>query len=269
MSPLGADAQMSQPAFDSVPALGTHEAGVEFFRPHFRSEDGFSMGSMSAGLLLVWGRPISRRIALRAELPVAWGSTEPPPFLGDASASGTVIGNPALNVRAVRGGASAAWFEGEVRIPVGTATFSDPGALVGFMSDPTVVERWAEDVTTLSAGIGSRWSLPSGVDVELTGSVGYWRISGADPDSDPFGRYAAGVHRVGESITASAVLRGVVFLGEDAGNVMDRLIHTIEGELGTGLGRSRVGAFVRVPLKDLIREVSPFTLGLRLAVPLG
>jgi hypothetical protein len=268
LAPPEAGAQVAGPPGGSPPGLWSDQVGVELFRPHFKSEDHLSTGAMSGGILLTLSGPVGARTALRLELPVAWGSIKSEWPGGEATASGTTMGNPVAGVRAALGASGASWFEGAVALPVGTMDYDKPGLMIGFVSDPVELQRWMRRTTTVTAGLGTRRSLAPELDLELAGSVGYGFTSEDGSDSDPFARYTAGVHGGGQGLAGSLLLKGYVILGDDFDSLMDRMIHTLEAEVGTAIGRSRVSGFARVPLKEIIRDTAPVTLGLRVAVPI-
>jgi hypothetical protein len=204
---------------------------------------------------------------LAAELPLVWGSTaySAPGFSEENSFR--AMGNPRLSLQhaLMEEDSEAVVLDMALRLPLARSTGDGWDHLrVGFVADPTHLDRWAEDLGSLSAGLVHRFPASDNLEVRLRGGPALWFITGEESDTEFFAEYGVGLRTRGSGLQGGIDLRGIAALTSEDGGFSDRTLHRLQVEAGAPWGRSRLAGFARVNLDSDFANLARYTLGVRL-----
>ncbi len=257
-----------QPAGSSPEGMRGGHLSIELFRPLIRTQSGERLGWNTGGALLTYSRPLGSRSGLEAEIPFVWGFYEATGPGFSRAGSFRAMGNPRLsilNAMSQEDAPGSTALEMAVRFPLSRSSGGAVDPLwVGVLGDPTHLNRWAEDLTTLSIGLVHHRPLGDVAELRLRGAPALWFLTGDHADSQFLAEYEVAVRTSGGGVHAGADLRGIALLGSDFGGFSDRTIHRFQAEAGAPWRGWRMTAFTRVALDDRLARAARFTLGARL-----
>ncbi len=253
---------------DAAPRLA-----VEVFRPFIQTGEGVRVGWNSGGAILFLSGSIGSRAMVAAELPLAWGSQvhSLPDYRARSDVRG--VGNPGVFLRRILAGerdSGVTALDATLRLPLAWSSGGSMDPLfLGVLADPTRVDRWAHDLTALSAG--ALRAAPVGGSAEFygRGGIALWLISGESSHRELVAEYEAGIRTRGSGVRGGVELRGIAALGSDYRGLSDRTLHRLHGEVGAPVGRWRLTGFARANLDSAPAEMARFTAGARAEMPRG
>lgn len=250
----------------SILLPGTPEKGITFEAAHanFRED----AASTASAVFFLSGRlPLGERLRLIADVPVAHGS-----FAGELGelfdGESTVLGNPKLGLELAA--LPSLVVEGSVRLPLGTASETSVGDVIGILSDPQRAEAFAMDVVPATAAFTYQVPVAGALGLRARAGATHLFYTGDEADVENttlldyglFGTYPAGPARLGLGVSGRYNASG------DEGDFGDRSLHFAGATADFQVAGVRPGVSLQVPLDSEHREVVGPSFGLYLQVPL-
>jgi hypothetical protein len=253
-----AQAQISEIA--TAPEKGVW---LEVDHPSFKELD-------VTGATSIWylgGRmPVMDRMRVVVDIPFAHAG-----FDGDAifgSESNSVLGNPYLGIEYELTPMFGLQFG--ARAPITTADSESFADVVGYLADPMRGDAFLEDALPLKGAVTVGQAFANGLGIRARAGVTAAIYTGDDDDAETMtfadygisGHYVLGLARLG------AGLSGRWDISADEGGFSDNSLHQLGLTIDGQFGGVRPGLSLRLPLDRTYREVTEYSIGAYLQVPL-
>lgn len=230
--------------------LPSRGLALDILRPSVRA----GVTSLAGVAAYVTGRIPTGGYAIRFELPLAYGSSDPTSF---------TFGNPYVGIETRR--ETGPVFELGLRGPL--ASEDEFAIEIGVLSDITrLLEAFTPNVATIAGQVRWRFRDASGFTFDAGGgpSALFPTKGGGDPELILNHHMMAGYH--GKDVWAMAGFAGWTIITADAGGVGERTIDQVGGSFGLASGNVRPAFHVLVPLDNDFNSVLGVVLGLGVSV---